>query len=310
MTAWPLYGDVQKSNYRHLQAAADRVHAAGAIPETANGDHVLFYMNDYTTVFGNFSGRWQRALHDAASVQIVFNRTIGGLHHEHWLSQRATRVYFHDSLMLRTWKLLTEESPLAGVPAIVMAPPVDVGRFFPLAERRPPAPPVVIGRLAGDTDVPGDAASIYGRLAELLPDARFWFMPAPAALREAFGPDERFRFLDLDAMSVDEFLAACHVYALTYSDTVPVPGPRSLIEAMAAGCAPVTIDRHGPRDRIVHDESGLLTNDGDEMIDCIVRLATDASLRERIAAGAVKRAREFDPEHWVAAIVEGAALRS
>jgi glycosyltransferase involved in cell wall biosynthesis len=161
---------------------------------------------------------------------------------------------------------------------------------------------VVVGRLAGDTDVPDNAVSFYGLLAEALPGVELWFMPAPEPLRAAYRNDPRFRFLDRNEIPVPDFLSACHIFALTYSG-VPVPGPRSLMEAMAAGCAPVTIDRGGPRDRIVQGESGFRTNDDDEMIDHIMQLATDTPLRERISHGAARRASEFDPDNWVRAIV-------
>lgn len=304
VTAHPLPDDVPDENIEALGAAADEVSEIGFIPELGGADHVLFYMNEYPMIFGNFAERWRRALAGAASVQIAFNRTIGGVGKQHWLAEVLTHVYFHDSLMQRTWETVTLETPLAAVPSEVLAPPVDLSDFFGLAASRTAPPPVVIGRLAGDTDVPPNAVSLYRRLAAALPDAAFWFMPAPEGLEAELGKDRRFRFLQTDALPVHEFLSGCHIYALTYSG-VPVPGPRSLMEAMAAGCAPVTIDREGPRDRIVQGESGLRTNDDDEMIDYIVQLATDPAQRERISRGAVARAREFNVEDWVNAIVAG-----
>lgn len=303
VTAWPLFKELPADNLNTLQSVADQIGEPGIIPDLGPEDHVLFYMNEYTTVIGNFSDRWQHALRNIASVQIVLNRTIGGLHLEHWISEMVDRIYFHDSLMEASWALLTRETSLAGPATEVLTPPVELDAFFPLADRRRPPPPVVVGRLAGDTDLPENAVSFYERLAALLPEAEFWFMPAPDDLRDAFANDERFRFFERDAINVGDFLSSCHVYALTYATYVPVPGPRSLLEAMAAGCAPVVIDRHGPRDRVVHSESGFRTNDENEMIDYIVRLSTDTRLRERISHGAVERARGFDPESWIDAIV-------
>jgi glycosyltransferase involved in cell wall biosynthesis len=303
VTVYPLFKEVPEDNSRTLRSVADCVGEAGIIPDLDPGDHVLFYMNEYTTLIGNFSDRWQQVLGKAASVQVVLNRTVGGLQLQHWMSDVVQRIYFHDSLMESTWVFLTRDSPLAGIRTGVLPPPVELDEFFSLASRRPPPPPVVVGRLAGDSDLPGNAASFYGQLAAALPEAEFWFMPAPEDLRHALGDNRRFRFFEKDEISVDVFLSSCHIYALTYATHVPVPGPRSLLEAMAAGCAPVVIDRDGPRDRVVHDESGFRTNDDDERIDYIVRLTTDAALRERISRGAVARARKFDPDTWIDAIV-------
>jgi hypothetical protein len=299
-----LFKEVPEDNSKTLRSVADCVGDTGIIPNLEPGDHVLFYMNEYTTLIGNFSDRWRQVLGRASSVQIVLNRTVGGLQLEHWMSDVVKRIYFHDSLMESTWVFLTRNSPLADIGTGVLAPPVELDEFFPLAHRRPPPPPVVVGRLAGDSDLPGNAVSFYGQLAGALPDeAEFWFMPAPDDLRHAFGSNRRFRFFEKNEISVDAFLSSCHIYALTYATHVPVPGPRSLLEAMAAGCAPVVIDRDGPRDRVIHGESGFRTNDDDERLDYIARLATDPELRERISRGAVARARECDPNTWIDAIV-------
>lgn len=308
VTARPLTRTPDDIILQSLADAADRVGPPGLIPMLEEDEHVLFYMNEYPTLFANFSDRWRDALEFTASVQIVFNRTIGGLHQEHWLADVADRLYFHDSFMQHSWHNFTRDTPLAGIPGEVLPPPADLAGFFPLAAQRPAPPPLVVGRLAGDTDVPENAVSFYGTLADAVPNAEFWFMPAPGPLRAAFGNDPRFRFFEKNEMPVHEFLTACHVFALTYSG-VPVPGPRSLMEAMAAGCAPVTIDRSGPRDRVVHGESGFRTNNDDEMIEHIVRLATDSRLREHIGRGAIKRAEGFDLERWITSITD-TAIRS
>ncbi len=278
--AWPLTGATPDENATALREAADEVHLDGGVPACDIRGHVLFYMNDYPPLFSNFSRQWQRALRDAASVQIAFNRTLGSLPREHWLARQVTRIYFHDSWMGESWRFLTNESPLADIPAEVLAPPADLTRFLRISAPR--SGPVVVGRFAGDASVPRNAVELYRQLSDNVPEAEWWFMPAPAALEEVFGGDRRFRFFARNAMDPVEFLSSCHIAALTYWAGVPVPGPRSLMEAMAAGCAPVVIDREGPRDRVIHGESGFRTNDDLEFIDYIARLARDPVLRDRI----------------------------
>lgn len=301
VAAWSLFGEVPDVNLRELQGAADEVHVGGSPPNLGASDHALFYMNDYPSIFSNYSERWREALAEAVSVQFAFNRNLGSIPLEHWLGARLNRIYFHDTGMQSGWRFLVAESPLAAVPTEVLAPPADLSRFLRLSAAKPPR--LVIGRLAGDDSVPPNAVELYGRLAQELPEARFWFMPAPAMLREAFSGDERFSFLDRGAMDPVEFLSSCHIYALTYWAGMPVPGPRSLMEAMAAGCAPVVIDREGPRDRVIHGESGFRTNDDQEFIGYVTSLARDTTLRERIAAAARERARQWGPQVWVERIV-------
>jgi glycosyltransferase involved in cell wall biosynthesis len=300
--AWSVYPGIPEALHKALEDCADHVGDISTLRRFGAGEHALFYLNDYPPVFTNYASMWQRTLADCDSVQLVFNRTLGGFPFQHWLAQRVDTIYFHDTAMRDSWDEFTEDSPLNHVPTRVLAPPVDLSAFLDLPMERAAAP-LVIGRLAGDPDVPRNAVEFYGQLAERLPEARFWFMPAPEALRQAFAGNPRFRFINRDGIGVGEFLSACHIYLLTYDRLVPVPGPRSLMEAMAAGCAPVVIDRHGPRDRVEHGVSGLRSNDDAQMIDQVASLAGDANLRARIAEGARRRAAGFGPQAWIDAIV-------
>lgn len=303
VTGWPLFGEVPRENLADLRSAADRIGDRGSMPEMTGGRHVVMYMNDYPPIFGSHSSHWRRLLPAAASVQIVFNRSLGGLPREHWLADCVTHLFFHDSSMAHSWKTLTRDSPLSTLPAEVLAPPVDLSGFRDLPGGRPAPPPVIVGRLAGDGEVPRNAVDFYRAAAEALPEARFWFMPPPPALEVVFAGDTRFRFLARDALEVPEFLRACHIFALTYWRGVPVPGPRALMEAMAAGCPPVVIDRDGPRDRVEHGVSGFRSNDDSEFINYVVKLARDPALRHRISVGARQRSRGWGPEVWVERIV-------
>jgi len=130
-------------------------------------------------------------------------------------------------------------------------------------------------------------------------------MPPPPDLESAFAGDPRFRFLARGAISPVEFFSSCHIYALTYWAGVPIPGPRSLMEAMAAGCAPVVVGREGPRDRVVHGESGFCTNDDREFADRVIALASDPALRARIGEGARRRSMDWDPQQWIDRIIAG-----
>lgn len=303
VVAQPLFGPLPDENRHALEAVADRVGDSGEIPRLDGGDHALLYMSDYPTIFCNHAARWRHALAGTASVQIVFNRTLGSLPRERWLEDVVTRLYFHDSWMRQSWRILSRDTPLADLPAEVLAPPVELAGFRKLAARRPRPPPLIVGRLAGDADVPHNAPELYRRLAAELPEAQFWFMPSPPGLEAELGGHSQFRFYRRNAVAVPEFLHACHIYALSYWRGVRVPGPRSLMEAMAAGCAPVVIDREGPRDRVVHGESGFRSNDDTQFINYIVRLARNAPLRDRVSAAARERSRQWGPGQWVQRIV-------
>src|SRR5262249_24966698 len=62
------------------------------------------------------------------------------------------------------------------------------------------------------------------------------------------------------------------------------------VEAMAAGCVPVVINRGGQREIVQHGENGFLCESPEEMAAYTRRLAHDEPLRVRMAAAARVRA--------------------
>jgi glycosyltransferase involved in cell wall biosynthesis len=72
------------------------------------------------------------------------------------------------------------------------------------------------------------------------------------------------------------------------------------VEAMAAGCVPVVIDKAGQREIVRHGIDGYRWTTLGELEALSRRLAGDDELRERLAAAAVERAGAFSEEAFVA----------
>jgi glycosyltransferase involved in cell wall biosynthesis len=72
------------------------------------------------------------------------------------------------------------------------------------------------------------------------------------------------------------------------------------VEAMAAGCVPVVIDKAGQREIVRHGVDGYRWSTLDELESYTRALARDDDLRERLAASAVERARMFSEEAFAA----------
>ena len=66
------------------------------------------------------------------------------------------------------------------------------------------------------------------------------------------------------------------------------------VEAMAAGCVPVVINKAGQREIVEDGVSGFLWNTWGELKDRTQLLAEDGNLRNRLAAGARRRAAHFE----------------
>jgi glycosyltransferase involved in cell wall biosynthesis len=73
----------------------------------------------------------------------------------------------------------------------------------------------------------------------------------------------------------------------------------STVEAMAAGCVPVVINRGGQREIVEHGISGFLWNTLDELKGYTLRLMREESLRERMSEAARDRARNFSSENFL-----------
>jgi glycosyltransferase involved in cell wall biosynthesis len=70
------------------------------------------------------------------------------------------------------------------------------------------------------------------------------------------------------------------------------------VEAMAAGCVPVVINKGGQTELVEHGVSGYLWNTTDELKDFTIRLIQDDALRQRMSAAARIRARDFSKDSF------------
>jgi glycosyltransferase involved in cell wall biosynthesis len=71
------------------------------------------------------------------------------------------------------------------------------------------------------------------------------------------------------------------------------------VEAMAAGCVPIVINKGGQREIVEHEVSGFLWNTVDELKLYTLRVARDEQLRIQMAEAAKLRARQFSTERFV-----------
>jgi len=80
----------------------------------------------------------------------------------------------------------------------------------------------------------------------------------------------------------------------------------SLMEALAAGIPVVTSNARGCREVVRDDVDGLLLTrlSAESVRNAMLRLAGDASLRQRLAEGALAGRARFDRAHYVDEQVE------
>ena len=73
----------------------------------------------------------------------------------------------------------------------------------------------------------------------------------------------------------------------------------STVEAMAAGCVPVVINKGGQSEIVEHGVSGFVWDTLDELKNYTMRLISDDNLRLQISAAARKRAQTFSSEMFL-----------
>jgi len=76
------------------------------------------------------------------------------------------------------------------------------------------------------------------------------------------------------------------------------------VEAMAAGCVPVVIDKGGQREIVEHGVSGFLCASEEELLEQTRALAFDRRRMERMGAEARIRARQFHRDRYVTRMLE------
>lgn len=135
-----------------------------------------------------------------------------------------------------------------------------------------------------------------------VPDAELWVVgdrlssdrgEDVAGMLDAAGLGQRLRRLGY-RHDVPAILAAADVFTLpSYFEALPM----SVIEAMLSGLPVVASDISGPREQVVHGETGLLVavRDADALAAGLRRLAGDAALRRRMGQAGRQRALDrFD----------------
>jgi glycosyltransferase involved in cell wall biosynthesis len=76
------------------------------------------------------------------------------------------------------------------------------------------------------------------------------------------------------------------------------------VEAMAAGCVPLVINKGGQPEIVEHGVNGFLWNTLDELRGYTLLLARDVELRARMAAAAAERARLFGTQAYIQKLYE------
>lgn len=243
---------------------------------------------------------WKRARH-AAYYGFEWRRRMASYQHRFAISE------FSREWTIKRW----------GIRCRVVNPPVDIG--FPDASKEPLI--LSVGRFStmAHTKKQLEMMQTFCRLSPALGPAWTYASVGGLNTREenrAFF--ERVRqegsgcptivAANLDRTAVRDLFARAKVFwhATGYgedTDAHPELAEHfgiATVEAMAAGCVPVVVNKGGQREIVDHGRTGFLWNTLDELAMYTRRLATDEPLRSAMAAAARRQAQLYSRERFVA----------
>ena len=184
---------------------------------------------------------------------------------------------------------------------------LSVGRFTAAAIRKNQKELVAVFRRMADAGVCGWQFACVGSLGDAIEDRNYYdevCRIAPPRQSRLLANIER---ADLTKL-YEQAKIFWHAAGYGQDDTAH---PESMehfgiatVEAMAAGCVPVVINRGGQREIVEHGVNGFLWDTLDELAGYTLRLMEDSGLRARMSTAARARSRAFDRNHFIAGFEE------
>jgi glycosyltransferase involved in cell wall biosynthesis len=213
----------------------------------------------------------------------------------------APRIYRRQHVVTLSTSSRTELLEHGFDPGLVevIPPGVDPG-FTPGGERSPTPLAVAVGRLVPVKDFPRLVAA-FARVRAAVPQARLEIVGEgyerptieAAIARAGAGDFVRLRGRTSDAELLDLYRSAWVVTSASIREGWGM----TITEAGSCGTPAVVSDIAGHADAVVAGSSGLLAADDDALVDGLVRVLGDVTERDRLGAGALRRAATLTWEH-------------
>lgn len=258
---------------------------------TSPCDIFMVYSNDL--VYGFKEERFKVfELLKAKRKFMVLNYRIGKACEVDWASDWDGYIFLNSELR----GAYLSKSPMAKT--YVLPPPVDLAPFLEVRPKYNQTLHMVKHSSQGDNKHPTNTQALIDSIRKHHPSAKFSFMPAPTFLEDGVGISK----FSVNQISVLEFLArgSCYWYPLPekYLDN----GPRTIIEAMAAGLPVIADCRGGALDRVTSSTGWLCSHEF--CYEDVAKRLSPKLLAKKGEAARERAIKEFNPDRWVFTITD------
>lgn len=255
-------------------------------------DILLYYANNHCLRMKPYQNIWNKWLNVADRKVAVINFKIGELA-SGWIRQRWDAFGF-----LNTTRRDQYTYVYRGRPTFVLPPAVDLD---PYRDIQPNYNEVHLIRHSKFNKYSPHSGQLLAQFFKQHPAAKVSFMDAPKEIKQHF--NYRCNYYPNFSMEPAKFLSKGSLYWYPLPNSVEDQGPRTIIEAMAAGLPCIADNKDGARDRIT-ESTGWLCDTPAGYIEVFKEIKENPELlRDKGLAAKQRALSEFDPELWVDRII-------
>lgn len=258
----------------------------------------IWYMNDDIYRFnGKENEAFKKVLSYADDIKVVLNFVIGGTHNARWvLDYPVSKILFLNKQREGEWKEVTKGTRWGLIDTIALCPPIDVEQYENINRQK--SEYLRIGRHSRiSLKYPDNMCDLYHAINK--PNREFHFMLAHPKIKQEF-TQSNFKYYEWNQVPVKQYLENLDIWLCIINPKTKEQGPRTLAEAMLAGCACITENRDGPTDKIINGETGFLVNSEGEISGILDLLENDRELLSNIGENARRYAlKNFHYDKWI-----------